>query len=41
MKIKMNAAKEQKAAAKAEEERKVSNGSGTDPDGGIPANQHV
>lgn len=41
MKIKMNAAKEHKAAAKAEEERKVSNGSGTDPDGGIPANQHV
>ena len=41
MKIKMNAAKDQKAAAKAEEERKVSNGSGTDPDGGIPANQHV
>ena len=40
MKIKMRAAK-QKAAAKAEEERKVSNGTGTDPDGGIPADQHV
>lgn len=39
MKLKMRAAR-QSAAAKAEEERKDSNGPGTDTDGGIPANQH-
>ena len=39
LKIKMRAAK-QNAAVKAEEERKENNGSGTDSDGAVPANQH-
>ena len=39
LKIKMRAAK-QNAAAKAEEERKENNGSGTNSDGAVPANQH-
>ena len=39
MKLKIRAAK-QSAAVKAEEERKENNGPGSDPNGGIPANQH-
>lgn len=39
LKIKIRAAK-QKAAVKAEEERKENNGSGTNSDGAVPANQH-
>lgn len=39
LKIKMRAAKKN-AAAKAEEERKENNGSGTNSDGAVPANQH-